>query len=58
MPGKHKRTPLSVRPPDEDQTWLEKYAAEHKRSVHGIITEAISRFRTAVTGDTDKENEQ
>ena len=60
MPGKHKRQPISLRLPEDDENWLRARAAATGRAVNAIVADAVSRLRSQLSPDPrdPKENER
>ena len=52
MPGKHKRQPISLRLPEDDENWLRARAAATGRAVNAIVADAVSRLRSQLSPDT------
>lgn len=51
MPGQHKHTPISLRPPEADRAWLYEYAERTGRPLRQILLEALARYRAEVEAD-------
>ena len=51
MPGKHKRQPISLRLPEDDENWLRARAAATGRAVNAIVADAVSRLRSQLSPD-------
>jgi predicted transcriptional regulator len=58
MPSQHQRPPLSVRLPEALETWLRKHAAETKRPVNAVITEAVTRYRARINEHAEEVEKQ
>lgn len=52
MPDRHKRLPISFRPPEADRAWLESYAERTGRPVRAILAEALARYRAEAEAAT------
>jgi hypothetical protein len=45
VPDRHKRKPISFRPPEEDHAWLLKHAEATGRPVRAVLADALAEYR-------------
>ena len=58
MPGKHKRQPISLRLPEDDENWLRARAAATGRAVNAIVADAVSRLRSQLSPEHQEQEER
>jgi hypothetical protein len=52
MPDRHKRQPITFRPPDEDRAWLEARARQSGLPVRRVLALALAAYRAACGDST------
>lgn len=45
---RHKRKPISFRPPEADRAWLESYAERTGKPVRKVLADALQRYRADI----------
>lgn len=45
---RHKRKPISFRPPEADRAWLESYAERTGKPVRRVLSDALSEHRARI----------
>jgi hypothetical protein len=48
MPSKHKRNPVTFRPPEGDRVWLYEHARATGEPVGAILVRALAAYRKSI----------